>query len=188
MTNENIFKQQRNSKMIVGDVYFWTNTIKDWIYVFENPLYVNIVLDTMKELVKREKVIIYSFVIMPNHLHLIWKMTQMNGKEMPYASFNKFTSHKIFEDMKSKSMSKLMSFKVDDQERQFRLWQRDPLAVLMDSKEKVEQKIDYIHRNPLQERWNLSDIPENYSYSSANFYMTGFDDFGFLADYRDEFC
>ncbi|GGI22987.1 transposase [Pedobacter mendelii] len=184
---ENIFKQERNSKMIEGEVYFWTDTIKDWYCVFENPLYKQVVLNTMKELVERKKVIIYAFVIMPNHLHIVWKMVQMNGKEMPYASFNKFTSHKIFEDMKSKSMSKLMSFKVDDQERKFRLWQRDPLAVLMDSKVKVEQKIDYIHRNPLQEKWSLCESPENYPYSSANFYMTGFDNFGFLTDYRNEF-
>ena len=58
-------------------------------------------------------------------------------------------------------------------ERSYRIWQRDPLAILIDSIEKPERKLDYIHLNPLNERWNLADDPENYYWSSAKFYETG---------------
>ena len=78
-------------------------------------------------------------------------------------------------------------FKVDEKERKFRVWQRDPLAILMDGKLKLEQKIDYIHFNPLQEMWNLADSPENYRWSSAKFYETGEDEFGVLTHYMDRF-
>jgi putative transposase len=64
-------------------------------------------------------------------------------------------------------------FKVDDSEREYRIWQRDSSAIPMDSKQKVEQKIDYIHRNLLHERWNLADCPENYRWFLANFYQSG---------------
>lgn len=104
------------------EVYFWTDTIKDWQNVFTSETYTKIVLSTLKNLKDRKLIVVYAFVIMPNHLHIIWKMEQMIGKEMPHASFNKFTSHKIFEDMKANAMSNLRNFEVDDQERKLRLW------------------------------------------------------------------
>ncbi len=51
----------------------------------------------------------------------------------------------------------------------------------------AEEKLNYIHRNPLQEKWNLATKPEEYFYSSANFYLTGIDEFGMLTDYRKYF-
>jgi len=68
-----------------------------------------------------------------------------------------------------------------------RVWQRDALAILMDSRAKVEQKIEYIHLNPLQERWSLADRPENYKWSSARFYEEEIDDFGFITHYLERF-
>lgn len=114
-------------------------------------------------------------------------MNSKNGKELPHASFNKFTTHRIIKDLKLNHPAVLPFFKIDDQEREYRIWQRDPLAILMDSKEKVEQKIDYIHNNPLHERWNLALSPEAYPWSSAHFYETGVDKSGFLTHYMDEF-
>jgi len=149
MENNDIFKQDRNSKMLLYEVYFWTDTVKDWKKIFSIDKYKLILIDTLRELVKRKKIIVYAFVIMPNHLHLVWQMVEANGKEMPHASFNKFTSHQIFQDLKLHHFDILPYFKVSDGERNFRLWQRDPLAILMDTQTKLEQKIDYIHLNPL---------------------------------------
>ena len=106
---------------------------------------------------------------------------------MPHASFNKFTSHMIVKDLNTISPKTLSKFKVDDNDRLFRIWQRDPLAILMDSREKLEQKLAYLHKNPLQSHWNLADRPENYPWSSALFYEKGTDDFGFITHYMDRF-
>lgn len=38
--------------------------------------------------------------------------------------------------------------------------------------EVVLQKIDYIHRNPVQPKWQLAATPEDYSWSSAAFYLS----------------
>ena len=72
-------------------------------------------------------------------------------------------------------------------EREYRVWQRDPPAIIMDFKNKPEQKLKYVHNNPLHERWNLADRPESYFWSSAKFYETGQDDFGFLTHYLERF-
>ena len=80
---------------------------------------------------------------------------------MPHASFNKKTAHVILKDLKLHHARVLEFFKVNEKEREYRIWQRDALAVEMDSKKKLEQKIDYIHGNPLHEKWNLAKRPEN---------------------------
>ena len=168
-------------------VYFWTDTVLNWIPIFQNKEHVHILLSSLRELVQRELIAVYSFVIMPNHLHLIWEIKEMNGKETPIASFNKFTSHLISKNLKSNYPELFSRFQVEEADRRIRIWQRDPLAVLMDSVKKVEQKIEYIHLNPLQDHWNLCKRPEEYPWSSAEFYEKGIDRFGFLKDYRERF-
>ena len=179
--------QYRNSRMDFGEVYFWTDTIKDWKKLLNPDKYKEIIISSWQDLVSRGLIVVYGFVIMPNHIHVVWEMKEPNGKESPQASFNKYTSHAILKDLKINHLDVLPYFKVDDPERRYRIWQRDPLAVLMDSRVKVEQKIHYMHTNPLHERWNLADRPENYFWSSARFYEVGTDEFKFLTHYLDRF-
>ncbi len=177
----------RNSQMDFDKVYFWTDTVKEWKHLLQHDNYKKLIISSLSELKNRSQIIIYAFVIMPNHIHLIWELKKPNGKEKPHASFNKFTSHLIVSDLKQKHPEMLSSFKVEEKERQHRIWQRDPLAILMDTRQKVEQKIEYIHNNPLQTYWNLADRPEDYSWSSAEFYTKGVDRFKILTHYRDRF-
>jgi REP element-mobilizing transposase RayT len=173
--------------MELGKVYFWTSTIKDWKVLLKQDKYKRIIIDILKELHSRSLIAIYGFVIMPNHIHLLWELLAHNGKEMPHASFNKGTAHEIVKDLKANHIAVLDHFKVEEKERQFRIWQRDPLAILMDSKGKFEQKLNYVHDNPLSERWNLALTPEDYYWSSSSFYVTGKDNLGFLTHYTERF-
>jgi len=177
----------RNSRLILNEVYFWTDTVKHWNKLLEDDSFKNTIIYCWRNLVGRNKIRIYGFVIMPNHLHMVWEMLAKNGKEMPCASFNKFTSHQFLETLRTKNDIALSAYKENDLERKHRFWQRDPLAVEMDSKGKVEQKLEYIHLNPLQEQWNLASRPEMYRWSSAKFYESGFDEFEILTDYRERF-
>ena len=111
----------------------------------------------------------------------------MNEKEKPLASFQKASSHEIVKDLKLNHPQVLPHFSVSEPDRQYRIWQRDPLAIQMDSKKKVSQKLDYIHNNPLQEQWNLAQKPEDYYWSSANWYQTGQNQFGFLTRFEERY-
>ena len=51
-----------------------------------------IVVDSLQWLVQKGLVKIYGYVIMPNHIHLMWEQLQMNGKKFPKNSFEKFTA------------------------------------------------------------------------------------------------
>lgn len=186
-SGEQMEKGIRNSRMLLNEVYFWTDTINDWKLLLADDEFKKIIVESWRALAQRKMIVIYGFVIMPNHLHVIWEMLSRTGKEMPYASFNKFTSHQFLEYLRKERTKKLTEYRVDELERNHRFWQRDPLAIRMDSQKKVEQKLEYIHTNPLQERWNLASQPENYYWSSAKFYQHGMDEFGFLTHYSSRF-
>ena len=188
LTDREIKYGFRNSKMFLHEIYFWTNTIKDWKNLLTEDSCKTIIMECWRELVRRNKIIVYGFVIMPNHLHVLWEMAGMNGKEMPHASFNKYTSHRFLDYLRvTHSSNEIPAYKEKMEERNHRFWLRDPLAVHMDYQNKFEQKLNYIHLNPLQEHWNLVSRPEDYKWSSANFYETGIDEFGILTHYRDRF-
>ena len=104
----------------------------------------------------------------------------MNNKEKPDASFMKFTAHEFLKDMRITNPDELEFYRVELISRDFLFWQRDSLSIDLFTPSVFEQKIEYIHNNPLQEKWNLAKEPQDYKYSSAKFYETGIDEFSFL--------
>lgn len=177
----------RNSHVEIGEVYFWTATIVSWKKLFEPDNFKDKLINSLRYLIEKKFIVVYGFVIMPNHIHIIWEMLKLNGKEMPSISFLKFTAHQFKKDLEITSLKILDSFKSDKNDREFHFWQRDALAVRIFSREMLEQKLDYIHNNPLQEKWNLCSQPEDYLWSSAKFYNCEIDDFNFLTHYLDRF-
>ncbi len=182
-----MFNQIRNSRILAEEVYFWTNTVHQWKMLLEPDKYKDVILDSLNWLVQRGKIKVYGFVVMPNHLHLLWEMIEKNGKEMPYASFQKYTAHMIQKDLIMHHPDVLSRFAVDEKERKYRFWQRDPLAIKIENRMMIEQKLDYLHSNPLQSHWNLAQRPERYYYSSARFYETGACDVEFITHYKERF-
>jgi REP element-mobilizing transposase RayT len=173
--------------MLLNEVYFWTDTVKDWKPLLANDAYKTLLINELRSLTDKGMIAVYGFVLMPNHIHLIWELLKMNGKEKPHASFNKYTSHEMVKHLKANQPHQLEKYEVEETDRQYRIWQRDPLAVRMNSKSKCSQKLNYIHKNPLQDHWNLATREEQYPWSSAGFYLTGKDDFGFLTHYTERF-
>jgi len=59
--------------MEIGVIYFYTASILDWIPLLQSEKFKKIILDSLIYLVKKDKIRVYGFVIMPNHIHLIWE-------------------------------------------------------------------------------------------------------------------
>lgn len=166
--------------MELGNIYFHTATILHWYKLFEQNKYKDILIESLDYLVKANKIKVYGFVIMPNHVHLIWEMLDLNGKEMPHASFMKYTSHQIQKELQISNSDILSFFKVNTDTRIYQFWQRESLSILLYTPEVVYQKLNYIHNNPCQGMWMLAENPTLYKYSSANFYEKDLNEFGFL--------
>ena len=78
--------------------HFFTATIQEWKHLLKEDKYKNIIVDTLKFLVMEGIVTINSFVIMPNHLHIIWQAKGNNNLQKIQNSFIKHISkeHKNF--------------------------------------------------------------------------------------------
>ena len=85
--------------MRLNEVYFCTDTVKAWNNLIGLTKYKQLIIHTLLQLVTRKLIRVYGFVIMPNHLHLIWEMLEKNGRKMPHASFNKAIRHLIIKDL-----------------------------------------------------------------------------------------
>lgn len=62
-----IESQYLNSRMVYDAGYFWTDTIKDWNHSLSHDKCKEIIISSWQELVNRRMIIVYGFVIMPNH-------------------------------------------------------------------------------------------------------------------------
>ena len=135
-----------------------------------------LIVNYLKELSARDLIKVYSFVIMPNHVHFIWQQLQKNGKETPQGSFLKYTAHEFLKSLKQNGTSKL--YEVNAANKKHEIWQRDSLSIELCTRDFAMQKIDYIHFNPVGGKWNLAKDYLDYYYSSARFYDTDVDEFG----------
>ena len=147
--------------------------------------YKQIIIQSLSFLIKNERVKLFGFGIMPNHIHLLWQIAKNLGREDVQRDFMKFTSHQMLFDMKKNNSPRLIDYCVNAKDRRHQIWERNSLSVDLFSSEVLEQKLEYIHLNPLQEKWSLAKLPEDYLYSSAAFYELGKDHFNILTHYKD---
>ncbi len=175
----------RKSVTSIGHIYFWTATIHNWYPLLADDRLKEIIIASLKRLSDNGKVTIYAFVIMPDHIHLIWQQNRYNGKESPKASLLKFTAHQFLDYLKAQGIAG--AFLVQAANKNHEIWQRDSLGIEIYSRWFALQKLNYIHQNPVQGRWLLAKDDISYYYSSSRFYETGHDDFGFLTNILFEF-
>jgi len=157
----------------ISNIFFSTATILKWKPLLKDDTYKNILIQSLQTLTKLKRLMVFGFVIMPNHLHIIWAEND-NGniyKESAQAAFFKFTGHQFQKKMKSENEEQLNLFLVNSADRKYQFWQRNTLDIEIISEKMFEQKLNYIHNNPLQPYWRLAERPELYSWSSARFYL-----------------
>ena len=181
------YKGHRNSYTELNEVYFWTITVNKWQHLLKPDENKMIVVNSLQWLVQNELVKIYGYVLMPNHIHLMWQQLKMNGKEFPKNSFEKFTAKTLVNKMKKMKDVLLKNYAVAATDRQYNIWLRDPLAIHVTNREMAAQKLNYMHLNPMQPHWLLSNSTVGYPFSSAVFYEQGVDEFGLLTHFGDVF-
>ena len=170
--------QQRKSYTAINKIYFWTATIHNWLPLLESEKNKQVIIDTLKYLSDKGLITVYAFVIMPNHIHLIWQQNELNRKETPKGSLLKHTAHLFLKQLKENGSTKL--YEVNETNKKHEIWQRNSLGIEIYNRSVAKQKIDYIHFNPIRGKWLLAKDDVGYYYPSARFYENGVDEFGFL--------
>ena len=155
--------------------YYLTLQIVHWVDIFSRKIYRDIVIDSLKYCKKEKGLEIYAYVIMSNHIHLLARGGNGNLSGI-LRDFKRHTSKRIIEVVQQKEESRrewlLMIFKYAARKHKrnnnYQVWTHENRAVEIFSNKFIEQKIDYIHNNPV-----VSGIVVNaadYLYSSARNY------------------
>ena len=158
---------------------FVTTTILDWKKLFLNHDLAKIVLESLNFYIQNGSWEVYVYALMPNHLHLILKVLEPNKLSSVLGNFHKFTARTIVKYLKENDRQLLKDFLVNKIDREYQIWQREPVVKNIISEDFLRQKVNYIHENSTQERWRgilkIND-PWDYEFSSARFYYTGIND------------
>ncbi len=120
---------------------------------------------------------------MPNHIHIIWQLHANQQRENLQRDFLKDTAQKTKEDLEQNDPTELKNYLVNAKDRKFQFWERNALSIEIWSEKVFMQKLNYMHENPL--RAGLCKYFLDYKYSSAMFYHTGKDNWGFLTHLKD---
>jgi putative transposase len=159
-------------------LYYVTCTVINWIDVFTRLEYRKIVIDSLAHCQREKGLRLHAYVIMSNHLHMIISRSGATEHTLSdiLRDFKKFTSKQIIEAMKVIPEScrewMLAQFsaagKHNSNNKQYQFWQQDNHPVELRSIKFIEQKLYYIHQNPV-----LAGIvyeAADYKFSSAIVY------------------
>lgn len=166
-------------------IQFFTATILEWKHLLKQDKYKDVIIDSLTFVVEEGRAVIYGFVIMPNHIHLLWKIDEKHKKKDVQRDLLKFTAQRIKFDLQLNHPKVLDRFEVNAKDRKYQIWERNPLSIDIFSREVLLQKLNYIHNNPIQEKWKLSATPEEYKYSSAAYYFCNKEDWKFIAHFNE---
>ena len=158
--------------------HFFTITVVDWVDVFSRKNFRDVVLECLTFCVKNKGMILYSYVIMTNHIHLIIQSEDGKLSDL-IRDFKKFTAKTILDKIQTEPESRrdwmLERFKLatetHSRNKNYQFWQLSNHAEEIYSEKFMWSKIDYIHFNPV--RAGIVSSPQDYIYSSASNYVNG---------------
>ncbi len=96
--------------------------------------------------------------------------------------FLKYTGQQLLKLLRNEQFPILQELMVNAKDRKHQVWERDSLGVPLLTPDVFDQKLEYIHNNPVKA--GLCKFPEDYNYSSARFYERNEKDWVFLAHHE----
>ena len=161
---------------------FTTITCLKWNPILEDDRHKEIIINSLRFLTKESRAVIYGFVIMMNHFHLIWQIMGEHDRGDVQRDFLKFTGQQILKNFRNENSLKLKDLFVQAKDRKYQVWERNSLSIPLWTPKVLLQKLEYIHNNPI--RAGLCKESEDYKYSSARFYLCNEKDWGFLQHFN----
>lgn len=162
---------------IPDKAYFVTITAVNWVDLFTRLEQRMVLVDSLNYCSEYKNLEIYAYCIMPSHVHILCKAQDNEVLCNVMRDFKKFTSKKIIATIRLKKESRrkwlLQMFQEScshlKRDQTFKVWQNGYHAVLIESSKFVNQKLNYIHNNPVVDR--IVDKPWEYVFSSARDYI-----------------
>jgi len=178
---------RNRSSFLEKKCFFVTTSCYKHLKLIESDSCKLIIANSLNFVAVKYKISILGYVIMPNHFHVLFYFNDENKLSDTMRDLKKFCAFEIRKYLESNQSLLLNLIKIENNKQVFKVWEDRFDDVWIGSKELLEIKLEYIHQNPLQSHWNLSEYPENYKYSSASFYLGSLDNLVKIIDYRDFF-
>ncbi|SDL70673.1 REP element-mobilizing transposase RayT [Salinimicrobium catena] len=158
--------------------HFLTATVVDWIDIFSRQNYRDCIIDSLSYCISNKGMILYGYVIMSNHIHLIIQSEKGELSNL-LRDFKKFTATKILDLIKNTPESRrewiLERFQkatfTHNRNKNYQVWQYGNHAEEIYTEKFLWSKLNYIHLNPV--RAGLVARASDYLYSSASNYVHG---------------
>ena len=161
-------------KICDDGLYLLTFQVVGWVDIFTRKIYKDFVIESLKFCQDNKGLNLYSYVIMSNHLHLL-AQSETGDLSGIIRDFKNYTSRKILDAIQEPTESRRDWMKMvfefhgkfkNKQDNQ--VWKHENHAEQIYSQKFIEQKINYIHNNPV--RAGIVARAEDYLYSSASNY------------------
>lgn len=163
----------RTRYKIVDDnyAYFITSTIVNWIQVFNSEKYYSILINTIKFYQKQNNLEVFAYVFLPEHFHMVVRCKELEKTIQNISMYSaKLIISELKIDKRIEILEKLRTCKKEYKTNSYyQVWQEGfHPQVILDGK-MYEQKISYLHFNPVK-RGLVKEITD-WKYSSAGFYF-----------------
>ncbi len=160
-----------------GKAFFLTLTVVGWIDVFTRKSHKETLFESLRYCQKNKGLEVYGFCLMPSHLHLIAKTaSEQYALSDILRDFKKFTSKALVQAVVNEPESRrewmLDYFRKAGESlknvKDYKFWQDGNHAEMIETNKFFDQKLNYIHNNPVNE--GIVERPEDYLWSSARNY------------------
>jgi putative transposase len=155
------------------DLYFCTDVIVGWQYVFTSPEFFDSIIDSWNYCQINKGLRLHAYVIIPNHLQMIMSASARNPSDI-MRDFKRHTSQQISDLLAQTNNNRLLHYFSSVARREgrgntFKIWDSGSHPKLIDKGDFLDQKLRYIHDNPV--RKGYVENPEHWKYSSARNYI-----------------
>ena len=123
---------------------YFTASIRNWLPLLATDKYKNIITDSLHFMVENKRIELNAFVVMDNHIHLIWQPLPGHSLSSVQLSFMNFTAQQIKFALAIDNPAALDQCKVNKTDRKYQIWKRKPLSVELNSEKVFLQKLEYI--------------------------------------------
>lgn len=156
--------------------YFISFATVYWIDVFTREAYFNTIIESLDFCRKNKGMEIYGYCIMPSHIHLIFR-SSLGDPSGLIRDFKGFTSRKmlkLIEENQQESRKDWMLWmferagKKNSNVKEKQFWQQNNQPIEIWSLKVFEQKLNYLHNNPVVTGFVTDAI--DWKYSSARNY------------------
>jgi putative transposase len=160
-----------------GAIHFVTFAVVEWVDVFTRKLYKDIVLDSLRHCQSNRGLLLHAWCLMTNHMHMLLSARNNDASDI-LRDFKKFTSSQIIKAIENNPSESRKDWMLPIFRRQGaknarnegnQFWRQDNHPMECFSASFTAQKIEYIHRNPVDA--GIVDKPQDYLYSSARDYF-----------------